>query len=409
MGRGTTTALVLASNAPDIDIVTTAGGALNYLAWHRGPTHGPLGVVGLGLATAALVWAGQRWLDRDRRSEHAPYLTLAGVSIVGVVLHVLMDLPTSYGTRLLSPFSWRWHAIDLMPIVDIYLLIVLAAGLLVGRRSRRPWASPRRWSPWHFWLVELRRAGGGASPRPRRGGAAHGADSAGALCRRGPAVADRHLADRDADQPPRPRGASLPRRDRGDSHLSSRRFAGRSSRGSPIRIRRSISTCWTRACADPAAVNGPLAPWRAAVRYPDQWTPAVLRAAEQPGRAGVPGILEIPGRKLGAERRQHRDGQLDRHALCRLAGAGPEAAFGAVHGHGDGRSGRTGDRRTAGTVGTLERVLARWYRFASLVVLVLAFCVRRLHFEGAASSSDSRRTRTGEHERERRTISRPRT
>ena len=31
--------------------------------------------------------------------------------------------------------------------------------------------------------------------------------------------------------------------------------------------------------ADPAAVNGPLAPWRAAVRYPDQWTPAVLRAA----------------------------------------------------------------------------------------------------------------------------------
>ena len=52
-----------------------------------------------------------------------------------MVLHILMDLPTSYGTRLLSPFSWRWHAIDLMPIVDIYLLIVLAAGLFVGRRS----------------------------------------------------------------------------------------------------------------------------------------------------------------------------------------------------------------------------------------------------------------------------------
>ena len=41
-----------------------------------------------------------------------------------------MDLPTSYGTRLLSPFSWRWFAMDRMPIIDVYLLIVLAAGLV---------------------------------------------------------------------------------------------------------------------------------------------------------------------------------------------------------------------------------------------------------------------------------------
>ena len=39
-GRGTTAALMLASNAPDIDIVATAGGAVKYLEWHRGPTHG---------------------------------------------------------------------------------------------------------------------------------------------------------------------------------------------------------------------------------------------------------------------------------------------------------------------------------------------------------------------------------
>jgi len=44
-GRGATTALFLASNAPDIDIVVTLGGAANYLEFHRGPTHGPLGVV----------------------------------------------------------------------------------------------------------------------------------------------------------------------------------------------------------------------------------------------------------------------------------------------------------------------------------------------------------------------------
>ena len=44
-----------------------------------------------------------------------------------------MDLPTSYGVRLLSPFSWRWFSVDWMPIVDVYLLIVLASGLWFGR------------------------------------------------------------------------------------------------------------------------------------------------------------------------------------------------------------------------------------------------------------------------------------
>src|SRR5215467_103326 len=54
-GRGVTTALVLASNAPDVDIITTVRGGASYLQWHRGPTHGPLGIIALGLLTAALV------------------------------------------------------------------------------------------------------------------------------------------------------------------------------------------------------------------------------------------------------------------------------------------------------------------------------------------------------------------
>jgi hypothetical protein len=48
-----------------------------------------------------------------------------------------MDLPTSYGTRPLSPFWWRWFAVDWMPIIDVYLLAVLSAGLWLGRRRRR--------------------------------------------------------------------------------------------------------------------------------------------------------------------------------------------------------------------------------------------------------------------------------
>ena len=108
---------------------------MNYLEWHRGPSHGPLGIVGLGLLTAGLVWGGRRVFDRQRAPGHAPYRPLAIVSIIGVLVHVLMDLPTAYGTRPFSPFDWHWYALDLMPIIDVYLLIALAAGLVFAGRS----------------------------------------------------------------------------------------------------------------------------------------------------------------------------------------------------------------------------------------------------------------------------------
>jgi len=147
-GRGTTAALLLASNAPDIDIVATLGGSMKYLQWHRGPTHGPLGVIGLGVITAALVWSGRRIYDARRESgsqtakrratddqrPDASFAMLVAVSMIGVVFHIVMDLPTSYGTRVLSPFSWQWYAVDWMPIIDIYLLMVLVASLF-GRST----------------------------------------------------------------------------------------------------------------------------------------------------------------------------------------------------------------------------------------------------------------------------------
>jgi hypothetical protein len=109
-------------------------------------THGPIGIVGLGVISAVLVWIGRRWYDErwrkpvrkanadDRREHDASFAMLIAISIVGVLFHVLMDLPTTYGTRLLSPFDWHWFAVDWMPIVDIYLLAALVIGLL-GRST----------------------------------------------------------------------------------------------------------------------------------------------------------------------------------------------------------------------------------------------------------------------------------
>ena len=135
-GRGATAALLVASNVPDIEVLTAfTDGRTAYLAAHRGPTHGPLALV-LALAVAGGVWLAQR--IRGRREGAASGPALLAASVVGVVGHVAMDLATSYGTRVLSPFSQAWYGVDLLPIADIYLWVILAV-LLAAGAARPEW------------------------------------------------------------------------------------------------------------------------------------------------------------------------------------------------------------------------------------------------------------------------------
>jgi membrane-bound metal-dependent hydrolase YbcI (DUF457 family) len=134
-GRGTTAALIVASNIPDIDVVMAlSGGRAAYLADHRAFTHSIFGTVVLALASAGLALAWQRRRDRQdaetARSAPASFAALAGVSLVGTICHVLLDLATPYGTRLFSPVSSIWYSTDWMPIIDIYLLAILLGGTL---------------------------------------------------------------------------------------------------------------------------------------------------------------------------------------------------------------------------------------------------------------------------------------
>ena len=139
-GRGATLTLLVASNAPDSDIFVamTRGGAA-YLTAHRGSSHGPVGVIGLAVLAAGLAYGGYRsweWWARDRTADDAPcasFLSLVGLALIATLAHVLMDLPTSYGTRSLSPFDRTWYTVDWMPIIDAYLLGLLGAGLAAVR------------------------------------------------------------------------------------------------------------------------------------------------------------------------------------------------------------------------------------------------------------------------------------
>lgn len=136
-GRGATLALVIASNIPDIEIVTAfTSGRVGYLAAHRGPTHGLMGAM-LALATGAAVWLALR--ASKRRTEAASLPALVGLSMIGVAGHVAMDLATSYGTRILSPFSGLWFGVDWLPIIDVYLWVIFLAGIVAAaiRPDRR--------------------------------------------------------------------------------------------------------------------------------------------------------------------------------------------------------------------------------------------------------------------------------
>lgn len=129
--RFATLAVIIASSAPDVDIVTRLGGGATYLKDHRGITHSIPGVIVLAAVVAAIVYAfGRR--ARPPKKPSAPALDphwLFAACLTATALHLVMDFTNDYGVRPLLPFSGRWYAWDIMFIVDPVLLALLAAGL----------------------------------------------------------------------------------------------------------------------------------------------------------------------------------------------------------------------------------------------------------------------------------------
>jgi inner membrane protein len=66
------------------------------------------------------------------------------VAWLGVTVHIVSDLWTSYGTRALLPFDSTWFAWDWIFIVDPMLLALLAIACFGARWSKRP--STTRWA-----------------------------------------------------------------------------------------------------------------------------------------------------------------------------------------------------------------------------------------------------------------------
>jgi inner membrane protein len=140
--RGTAI-MVLAANAPDMDVICTLGGATSYIHWHRNITHSLIALPLMAILSVALV----RWFGRTQ----VRWLPAFLVAMLGVASHLILDLTNVYGVRLLLPFSGHWSHWDGTPVIDLAIWAILLLGVA---------------APWFARLVgseigEQRRSSGG--------------------------------------------------------------------------------------------------------------------------------------------------------------------------------------------------------------------------------------------------------
>jgi inner membrane protein len=150
-----TTALVISSNLPDIDVVVRARGITAYLEHHRGLTHSLVGLAVLAGLLAFLL----AYLDRKFRLRRDPFrrpvrpARLFAVSLVGGLGHLFMDFTNSYGVRPLLPFSRRWFYGDLAFVVDPWLWLILGSAAVWLTTSAAARSNSRVALRAVFWLV----------------------------------------------------------------------------------------------------------------------------------------------------------------------------------------------------------------------------------------------------------------
>ncbi len=119
--------------APDLDaIVELSPDPLAFLRYHRGLTHSLLG--GLALAALLAMVLAPFFPGVSRRR-------LLVLTSVGVYIHILLDVLTSYGTVLLYPFRWERFTLDWMWTFDPTFLGILLCCLLAVYLLRQ---APRR-------------------------------------------------------------------------------------------------------------------------------------------------------------------------------------------------------------------------------------------------------------------------
>ena len=152
LGRSAAVAGGLAAFAPDADIfIRSAADPLLAIEHHRGFTHA-LAFAPVGAAIVAALWLIRpSWRaslssavrsarlppDTERPVHRPPWRALWACALVAYLSHALLDAATSYGTRLLWPFSDARFGWDIVSVIDPLVTLPLLAGLIGALRAQR--------------------------------------------------------------------------------------------------------------------------------------------------------------------------------------------------------------------------------------------------------------------------------
>ena len=132
----------IAGQLPDLDILGSKGDDVYYMKHHRAHSHALIFTPIMAVIFAAVyaVFSG------------ASFAALFWSSFWALILHIGTDILNSYGTYALWPFKRKRLAADILAICDIYILVILAGGILgsfLWRIECIYWA----WTGFVFYII----------------------------------------------------------------------------------------------------------------------------------------------------------------------------------------------------------------------------------------------------------------
>lgn len=118
--------LVVAAELPDFDVFIGFLGTKAYLFYHRGITHSFFGIL-----IQALLVTSFLFLFYPRNWQNFFYFF--SISSAILLVHILSDWATSYGTPILSPFSSKNYSLDWISNLSLIVIALISFGLLLNK------------------------------------------------------------------------------------------------------------------------------------------------------------------------------------------------------------------------------------------------------------------------------------
>jgi inner membrane protein len=131
VSRATTIGVMVASVVADVDVLSANFGPAAFLSWHRTYSHSSVGAV----VIAALVSCGV-WLAQRKRPVRDSVKIVFAAAFGASVLHVGMDLCQNDGIAVLWPFRSQRYSADFVAYFDLWILLILLAGVLLPQLLR---------------------------------------------------------------------------------------------------------------------------------------------------------------------------------------------------------------------------------------------------------------------------------